>query len=42
LFSAPDEKVNEILEDLHNVGLLDSKVIGSVTEYKGKHIYLNS
>ena len=42
LFSAPDEKVNGILEDLHTAGLQNSKVIGSVTEYRGKYIYLNN
>jgi selenide,water dikinase len=42
LFSAPYEKVNEILEDLHTAGLQNSKVIGSITEYRGKYIYLNN
>jgi selenide,water dikinase len=40
LFSAPDEKVNEILEDLHTAGLQNSKVIGNVSEYKDKFIHL--
>lgn len=42
LFSAPAEKLNKILEDLHNVGLLDSKIIGSVSKSKEKFIYLNN
>jgi selenide,water dikinase len=42
LFSAPYEKVNEILEDLHTAGLQNSKVIGSITAYLGKYIYLNN
>jgi selenide,water dikinase len=42
LFSAPDEKVNGILEDLNAAGLQNSKVIGSITEYRGKYIYLNN
>jgi selenide,water dikinase len=42
LFSAPKEKVNGILEDLHTAGLQNSKVIGSITEYRGKYIYLNN
>jgi selenide,water dikinase len=42
LFSAPPDKVNEILEDLKNAGLLNSRVIGSVSEPKEKFIYLNN
>jgi selenide, water dikinase len=42
LFSAPPDKVVKILEDLYFSGLLNSKVIGSVTEYQGKYIYLNN
>ena len=42
LFSAPAEKVKEILEDLYNAGLPDSKVIGHATESKEKYIYLNN
>ena len=41
-FSAPSEKVKEILEDLHTAGLKDSKVIGSVIVQKEKLIYLNN
>jgi selenide, water dikinase len=41
LFSAPDEKVNEILEDLHTAGLQNSKVIGNVSEYDDKFIHLS-
>jgi len=40
LFCASSDKVNEILEDLQSAGLLNSKVIGSVTEAKEKFIYL--
>ncbi len=42
LFSAPADKVNSILQDLINIGLSDSKVIGQVTEQKEKFIYLNN
>jgi selenide,water dikinase len=42
LFSAPPEKVKEILEDLNNAGLLDSKVIGHAKGSKEKYIYLNN
>jgi selenide,water dikinase len=42
LFSAPPGKVVKILEDLYSAGLLNSKVIGSVTKYQGKYIYLNN
>jgi selenide, water dikinase len=42
LFSAHAEKVNQILDDLKNTGLDDSKVIGSVLEFEGKYIYLNN
>ena len=42
LFSSSQDKVSNILEDLNTAGLLNSKVIGSVTEYKGKYIYLNN
>src|SRR5664280_94854 len=42
LFSAPPDKAVKILEDLYSAGLLNSKVIGSVTEYQGKYIYLNN
>jgi selenide, water dikinase len=40
LFSAPSEKVENILEDLKNRGLTESKVIGSAIEFGGKFIYL--
>jgi selenide,water dikinase len=40
LFCAPAEKVNKILEDLHNAGLLDSSIIGYVSDQKEKFIYL--
>jgi selenide,water dikinase len=40
LFAAPAEKVEDILEDLKNTGLTESKVIGSVIEFGGKHIFL--
>jgi selenide,water dikinase len=40
LFSAPPEKVENILADLKNAGLSESVVIGSVIEYQGKSIYL--
>jgi selenide,water dikinase len=40
LFSSPPEKVKEILEDLQNAGLPESKVIGSAIKYEGKFIYL--
>lgn len=42
LIAAPAEKVNDILEDLVNAGLTDSKVIGNVTEKEEKYIYLNN
>ncbi|MGA2406987.1 MAG: selenide, water dikinase SelD [Bacteroidales bacterium] len=41
-FSAPHDKVNEILGDLQNTGLVNSKVIGYVTEPEEKFIYLNN
>jgi len=41
-FSAPSEKVTEILEDLHNAGLTNSKVIGFAEELKERWIYLNN
>jgi selenide,water dikinase len=40
LFAAPAENVNKILEDLQNVGLSNSKIIGEVTEPGEKFIYL--
>jgi selenide,water dikinase len=40
LFSAPPEKVENILEDLNNAGLTESKVIGSAIEFGGKFLYL--
>jgi selenide, water dikinase len=42
LFSAPPEKVNEILEDLNSSGLINSKVIGYVMVPEEKYIYLNN
>jgi len=42
LFSAPTEKVNMILGDLHSAGLPDSVVIGSAVKKKDKWIYLNN
>ena len=42
LFSAPPDKAREILKDLLKACLLNSKVIGSVTEYQKKYIYLNN
>ena len=41
-FSAPPDKVNVILEDLQNTGLVNSKVIGYVTGPEEKFIYLNN
>jgi selenide, water dikinase len=41
-FSAPHDKVNEILGDLQNTGLVNSKVIGYVTGPEEKFIYLNN
>jgi selenide,water dikinase len=41
LFSAPAEEVDQILDDLKSKGLQDSKVIGSVSGYNEKFIYLN-
>jgi selenide, water dikinase len=40
LFSAPAEMVGNILEDLKNAGLSESSVIGSVTQFGEKYIYL--
>jgi selenide, water dikinase len=40
LFSAPAEKVDNILDDLKNTGLTESKVIGSAIEFEGKFLYL--
>jgi selenide, water dikinase len=42
LFSAPPDKINQILKGLMDVGLSDSKVIGQVIEAKEKLIYLNN
>jgi selenide, water dikinase len=42
LFSAPPQKVHRILEDLHNAGLTNSKVIGSASMQKEKLIYLKN
>jgi len=42
LFSAPPDKVSEILENLRNAGLSGSKVIGNVSELKEKYIYLSN
>jgi selenide,water dikinase len=42
LFSAPSDKIDQILKDLLDVGLSDSKVIGQVIEAKEKLIYLNN
>jgi len=40
LFSAPSEKVENVLEDLKNKGLTESKVIGSAIKFEGKFLYL--
>jgi selenide, water dikinase len=40
LFAVHSEKANEILGDLINAGLSDSKVIGNVTDKKKRSIYL--
>jgi selenide, water dikinase len=40
LFSAPFEKVENILDDLKTAGLSESSVIGSAIEFEGKFIYL--
>lgn len=40
LFSATSEKVENILGDLINEGLTESKVIGSAIEFGGKFLYL--
>lgn len=40
LFSAPSEKVENILEDLKTAGLPESNVVGSVIECNGKFIHL--
>jgi len=40
LFSAPSEKVENILDDLKKSGLTESRVIGSAIEFEGKFIYL--
>jgi selenide,water dikinase len=42
LFCATPDKVDKIIEELHNAGLQDGKVIGYVTEPGDKLIYLNS
>jgi selenide,water dikinase len=42
LFAAPAEKVSEILEDLINAGLSDSKVIGRVSNQEAKFVYLKN
>lgn len=42
LFCAPFGTENKIMADLHDSGLQNSKVIGYVTEYKEKLIYLNN
>lgn len=42
MFSAPQDKVSIILKDLQTAGLVNSKVIGSVTVYQGKFIYLSN
>jgi selenide, water dikinase len=42
LFSAPDAHVNKILDDLHDAGLVNSSVIGHVSELKEKFIYMNN
>lgn len=40
LFSAPPEKIENILEDLKTAGLSESSVVGSAIEFEGKFIYL--
>ena len=40
LFSAPSEKVENILMDLKTEGLSESSVVGSAIEFEGKFIYL--
>jgi selenide,water dikinase len=40
LFSAPPEKVKNILEDLKNAGLSESREIGLAIPFKGKFLYL--
>jgi selenide,water dikinase len=42
LFSAPADKVDAIMKDLQEAGLIDSKVIGCITDLRGKYIYLNN
>jgi len=40
LFSAPPEKVKNILEDLKNAGLSESREIGLAIPFEGKFLYL--
>jgi selenide,water dikinase len=42
LFAAPSKSVKDILTDLQNVGLIDSKIIGKVSNMQKKYIYLNN
>jgi selenide, water dikinase len=42
LFAAPAEKVKDIMTDLTNSGLVDSMVIGNVTDKMERSIYLNN
>jgi selenide,water dikinase len=42
LFSAPSDKVDKIVEDLKNTGLVHSAIVGSVTEFEEKYIYLKN
>jgi selenide,water dikinase len=40
LFAAPSEKVENILEDLKNAGLSESREIGLAIPFEGKFLYL--
>lgn len=42
LFCTPRDRVNEIMEDLQNAGLQNSRVIGNVTDYDKKFVCLNN
>lgn len=42
LMCVPPEESENVLSELHNVGLVQSAVIGKVTEKKEKYLYLNN
>ncbi len=42
LMSVPEKLCSKVISDLHRTGLASSTIIGTVTEKKDKHLYINN